>query len=633
MHIVHIPGLVLKQLEYSPMQYHVGMKSLLIMVVGFFSWFTIGAQCYRAEIDLKEVQNDRVKVRMMVQEFNLSKTEFHMPAMVPGMYAVSNFGRVVHDLVALDTMGNSMQIERLDTNRWRLTGQQPMALIEYWVDDTYDGAQFSSIFEPGGTNIQEDTNFVINAFGFLGFFKGHENYPYTVEVIHPSELFGTCPLPKLNKSKERDVYTAEHYYQLVDSPMMFCKADTSSILLGNTKVIVSVYSPVGNMDAEFAMEQVKPTLIAQGKYLGGELPVDNYVIMIYLTPGFSPGDSYGALEHAYSTVFYLPDVNGSFLKQTLVDVTSHEFFHIITPLTIHSEEIGSYNFVEPTMSKHLWLYEGVTEYSAMIMQVQYGLISVPDFLDEIMNKKEQSMLYNDTLPFTELSLGALDNEASQYPNVYLKGALIGLCLDLTLLELSEGTFGIKELLDTLALKYGKDRSFKDEDLFDEIAAITYPEIRSFFEDYVEGKKALPLSRSLNYAGYTLQNASRQRINTLGGVALGLNQDNQSVTIVGTERINNFGKEMGFQVGDTFVSLNKQEITMDSFNRVFDSFLAMEEGEKLVIEIVRNTHGKEKRIKLKGKVVAIEQAVPGIILDQETISEKQLRVRNAWMKPI
>ena len=30
----------------------------------------------------------------------------------------------------------------------------------------------------------------------------------------------------------------------------------------------------------------------------------------------------------------------------------------------HSEEIGNFDFQKPKMSRHLWLYEGLTEYAA-----------------------------------------------------------------------------------------------------------------------------------------------------------------------------------------------------------------------------------------------------------------------------
>jgi predicted metalloprotease with PDZ domain len=49
------------------------------------------------------------------------------------------------------------------------------------------------------------------------------------------------------------------------------------------------------------------------------------------------------------------------LVKSMMDVVSHEFFHIVTPLSIHSKEIQYFDY-NPKMSEHLWMYEGVTEY-------------------------------------------------------------------------------------------------------------------------------------------------------------------------------------------------------------------------------------------------------------------------------
>ena len=39
----------------------------------------------------------------------------------------------------------------------------------------------------------------------------------------------------------------------------------------------------------------------------------------------------------------------------VTDMAAHEFFHIVTPLNIHSEIIEHFNFATPTPSQHLWL--------------------------------------------------------------------------------------------------------------------------------------------------------------------------------------------------------------------------------------------------------------------------------------
>jgi predicted metalloprotease with PDZ domain len=50
----------------------------------------------------------------------------------------------------------------------------------------------------------------------------------------------------------------------------------------------------------------------------------------------------------------------------MMDVT-HEFFHIVTPLSIHSKEIQDFDYNDK-MSEHLWMYEGVTEYFANLFK-------------------------------------------------------------------------------------------------------------------------------------------------------------------------------------------------------------------------------------------------------------------------
>ena len=40
------------------------------------------------------------------------------------------------------------------------------------------------------------------------------------------------------------------------------------------------------------------------------------------------------------------------------DIAAHEFFHVVTPLHIHSEIIENFDFETPVPSEHVWLYEG-----------------------------------------------------------------------------------------------------------------------------------------------------------------------------------------------------------------------------------------------------------------------------------
>ena len=134
------------------------------------------------------------------------------------------------------------------------------------------------------------------------------------------------------------------------------------------------------------MDNIDELMEAQAKYLGGTLPVDRYAYLIYLFDGPTISGAWGALEHSYSSLYTLPEMDPERISQTVRDVAAHEFFHIVTPLNIHSEEIHNFNYIEPEMSQHLWLYEGVTEYASQHVQVKYDLFDLEDFLFEMRNK-------------------------------------------------------------------------------------------------------------------------------------------------------------------------------------------------------------------------------------------------------
>lgn len=608
------------------------MKKLLVFVqltcIGVLSM----AQSYDVFIDLTNVKDDKVPVEIKFNDFDMPESiEFQLPKMVPGTYSISDFGRALSDFKAFDTEGFEIEVNRIDDNRWLIKSSSYLASISYLVDDTFDGQEFSNVFEPGGTNIQADTNFVINTFGFIGYLEDMVSLPYHIKVKHPMDLYGASPMNREVLSETEEIFSIDNYFQLTDSPIMYSAPDTASVMVGKTKVMVSVYSPGKKTDADFIMDKVEPTLIGAGEYLGGDLPVHDYLIMIYLLDKPSNSGSYGALEHSYSTVFVLPDVSGEHLSQTLVDVTAHEFFHIITPLTIHSEEIGNYNFIDPEMSKHLWLYEGVTEYSSMHMQVMYGLVTPDEFLEVINQKMDGASGFDDNLPFTEMSLGALDKYENQYTNVYEKGALIGMCLDLKLLELSDGKYGVRELLQTLSETYGIEKSFEDDKLFDEITELTFPDIRDFFTRYVEGPESLPFAECLSYAGVNYQQAGVRKVNTLGQVGMGFDPDRNMLVIVGTDNMNSFGEEMGYENGDYMVSINDNIVTPENFNEVYEKFLSQEEGEKVTIVVLReNKKGIEKEKKLKGKVTTISNVSGGNVSWDKNPTEQQMLIRNSWL---
>lgn len=587
---------------------------------------------YTISIDLNNVVDDKVFVSCSVPSVDQDQIEFRIPKIVPGTYSIYDFGRFFTDFKAFDADGNELETERLTDNRILIKGSQNLVSVSYWIEDTFDSDKDNFIFEPAGTNIEEGINFVINTFGFAGYLQGMKDMVYELHIDYPNGMYGASALDKVSTSDSTDVFLAPNYFDLADGPIMYAAPDTTTFEIGGAEILIAVYSPNKVLDPLFVKEQVEPTLKAQNEYLG-KLPVDRYAFIIYLFDTSPMSGKLGALEHSYSSFYSLPEIDPYRLAQVIRDVAAHEFFHILTPLNVHSEEIGDFDFINPNMSKHLWLYEGITEYAAGLAQVKYGEMSFLEYLYVLEGKIDQSVSkFDDQLPFTELSLNCLGDTKDEYGNVYQKGALIGLALDIRLRELSEGAYGVQEMMTDLAAKYGKTQSFKDEELFDVIAEMTYPEIRSFFTTYVEGPTPIPYSEFLEKVGVLFVPARTEKELSLGHLSFSVNESDNRLIIQSIDQMNIFGKEMGYELGDIIYKFDGVEIDIENYEEEFLAFTDRHQvGDKIQAVVFRTDEkGKLRKIKLNARAIEIDRKMEATMMLSVNPSEAQLQLRKAWI---
>ncbi len=607
--------------------------SLLILAVISLSAFAQTNTKYSYSVDLTQVKEDKLEVTLITPELGKNKVMFRMPRIVPGTYDVYDFGRFISDVKAFDKNGNALIVTQSNPNAWEISNAEQLSKISYWVQDTWDTDIDSNfIFEPGGSNIERDSNFVINTFCFFGYLDELKSAPYEISVTKPAGFYGASSMQPQHISPTKDLFITDSYYNLADAPIMYCVPDTTVLDVAGTDVMVSVYSPNKMMTSAFIADNMKEILFGIRDYLGGKLPVDNYVFLFYFMDGWSKSGGFGALEHSYSSFYSLPESDPADMQQTIRDVSAHEFLHIVTPLNIHSEEIGYFDYDHPIMSRHLWLYEGMTEYSAHLSQVKAGLITLGEFIETMNGKmRNNSDSYNDTLPFTVMSLGALDIYKEQYGNVYEKGALIGMCLDLKLRSLSDGKYGIQNMLADLSKEYGKNVSFKDDELFGEIEKLTYPEIGEYLRTYVSGKKPLPYKEYLAYAGISYNDQMLESSFTLGNVPFSFNPQTARLVVESTDDLNEFGRKLGYVKGDELVAINGVELRPQNIQQTFDDlFNNMQAGDKIKIEVMRQVKGKEKKVTLKAKMVLIEKILRHSITLDENATPQQMKIRMAWL---
>jgi predicted metalloprotease with PDZ domain len=457
-------------------------------------------QALRYTVDLSNRDGHTFAVTLRVDSLAPENGVIAFAATAPGTYQVMDIGRFVKNLQAFDERGQPLGAERASTNQWRISQPRMVREIRYTVDETWGSKiQEHKVYMMAGTALRRDFA-LINGQAVFGLPKGMQAAPISVKLLYPTGWLAATAM-----RDSSGMLLSENYDRLVDSPVLLGKITTARMEVMGVPVEIATYSPNGNITSQELLESMRGMLTAAGAFIG-KLPVDRYVFLFaFDVPPRGVPIAYGAWEHSYSSEYVLPE--GTFspaFGSNVADIASHEFFHVITPLNIHSEIIEHFNFDSPVPSRHLWLYEGVTEWAAHKMQLESGRKTLPGYLASVVQKyRADRTQFDTTYSLTKLALTSYsDSGQRQYPTIYQKGAIVAGLLDIRLLELSGAKIGLKDLIRTLAAKYGKHQPFPEDSLVDVIAAATSPEVREFFTRYVDGAESLPMAEYYAKVGIT-----------------------------------------------------------------------------------------------------------------------------------
>jgi len=591
-------------------------------------------------INLSDVKNDKVPVTINPGRFTVESVTYRLPKVVQGTYAVSDFGKYIDDFKAFDYKGNEIPIVKVDTDTWTIANAKQLDKITYWVNDTFDlevvgGIGGEQPFSPSGTNI-EPSDYVLNLHGFIGYFDSLKKNQYTLDVTAPADFVRSSALQTVSSKTSEDgkdittSYFAPRYFAITDNPMMYGDLDVEEFQVGDIKIVLSIYSPNKVHTAKKLKETVYKMMQAQKNYLGDINSTQRYDIFLYLSEGKEDSPKgFGALEHHTSTVVVLPEsMDDAALSESMIDVVSHEFFHILTPLSVHSEDVHYFDYYKPTFSKHLWMYEGVTEYFANLFQADQGLITEEGFFNKMMDKIQMSRRMNDAMSFTIMSENVLkDPYKDQYTNVYQKGALIGMCIDILLREESNGNRGILSLMKELSNKYGKNKPFEDDKLLDEIVAMTYPSLKTFFDTHVAGDLPINYNDFLGKVGLKI---GEGKIETnyilMNGVPIVGGDPQKGIFFSDMVLKNSFWAEQGAKPNDIIKSIDGTEVTLQNANTVLQEVFMWRPGRD--IDVVLDRNGEKIEIKTR---TTQSYTTGKAIQEKGDATDAQKELRRAWLK--
>ncbi len=561
-------------------------------------------------VDLSDTSGHTFNVTVYPEQLTDKNKIYQFAASAPGTYEIMDIGRFVNSFHAYDNSGKEIQTKQISTNQWEISTPTQTKKVEYSVSDTWHSkVKEHAIFLMSGSNLEKD-NALINGQCVFGYFDGMQSEPLYIKINHPSGWETGSALPEDNEG----YYIADNFDRIVDSPILTGRLSEAETKIGKCLIKIYTYSKTDMVKSSDILTSVTDVLNAEDKFTAG-LPVDHYTFLFHFEDVTN-----GAWEHSYSSEYIYKETPVSeLIKGSLPSFIAHEFFHIITPLNIHSQLIEPFNFVNPVMSQHLWFYEGTTEWAAWILQLRAGLITLDDYLLEMKKQLFTSEYFNKDLSLRDLSINAY-KYPDQYQNIYEKGPVTSALLDIYLLKLSGGKRGLREVILELSKKYGIHKTFDEDSFFDEIVKMTYPEIKSFFDKYIIHADPLPLKEYLGWLGIDYEEFNGVD-STKFELGFGVSVASNRIVIA--------------NVPDTTTTLMRNG---DIINKLYDTPVTLENVQTAFMMLHGKKAGDEIKFVLtrENKDFDVYWKLPPakrkhIFEVSKSPSSEQLALREAWMK--
>ncbi len=440
---------------------------------------------------------------------------FRLPSWIRGSYLVRDFAKHVQGLV-VRCDGENAPLERLDKRAFRVSCGGRLEL-DYQVH----------AFDPSVRKAWLDARRgFFNASSLCYQPDGLEHAVYEIEIIRPDPSIcagfklATALTPVDIDADGFGLYRAASYEELIDCPVEmadFQRIDFdvdgiphSLILSGRCEAdlprLAADIAKVCHVEREmFRQEPAAGTGPGKG--------FDRYLFLTQVTP-----NGYGGLEHRSSTALVtardaLPKPGDANLRKGyrgFLGLVSHEYFHLWNVKRITPLRFAESTLEKEAYSRDLWAYEGVTSYYDDLFLLRAKVLDAPAYLDLL---AEAATRLQRTPGRHVQTLADASFEAwikyyqpdEQTPNAavnyYVKGALVALCLDLTLRR--DSTIMLDDVLRALWRDYGRyDHAVPEGDLERIAGVLSGLDLKPHFDRWLRSTEELPLIETLADFGVT-----------------------------------------------------------------------------------------------------------------------------------
>jgi predicted metalloprotease with PDZ domain len=377
-----------------------------------------------------------------------------LPTWIAGSYLIREFAKHLQRLQAHQGKA-PVCITQRDKCTWQIhcTADKPLVL-------SYEVYAFDSSVRTAWLDTQRG---FFNGTSLCLRVHGQEDIPHELNLCNddlPANWQAATALtPQKTTAKGFGNYLAANYDELVDSPVELGALWRGAFTAGGIEHQFVVAGAPASFDgarlladtqaiceAEISFWHGNPT---RGKARTGQQqpPHRHYLFMLCAVD-----NGYGGLEHRHSTALICKRADLPRLGQaktlaaadgytTLLGLISHEYFHTWNVKRLRPAEFARYDYAQENYTELLWFFEGFTSYFDDLLLRRAALIDDATYL-ALLTKTINGVLQAPGRKVQSVAQASLDawvkyyrqdeNSVNATISYYTKGALVALCLDLSL---------------------------------------------------------------------------------------------------------------------------------------------------------------------------------------------------------
>ena len=447
--------------------------------------------------------------------------EVALPVWIPGSYLVREFAKNLQKLTARQGR-QPVALRQLDKARWRTDCTDRQALVlEYEVYALDNSVRTAWLDADRG--FFNGTSLCLQVMG-----QAHQPHELTVVSTRATKGWRVATgLPPVDAdARGFGRYRAADYDSLVDHPFelgTFWSGEFTACGVPHRFVVAGA---LPSFDGEKLLADTRKICEAEIRFwhLRGKPPHKQYVFMLNAVD-----DGYGGLEHRNSTALIcarrdlprLEDKRPNEGYTTLLGLISHEYFHTWNVKRLRPAAFAEFDYSQENYTHQLWFFEGFTSYYDDLLLRRAGLIDDATYL-RLLNKTINQVQQTPGRLVQTVAQSSFDAWVKYYrqdentPNAtvsyYTKGALVALCLDLTLRR--DGHTTLDVVMRALFLRC-KGGPMREQDLREVLLALAGRSFDAELDQWVHSTDELPLQALLEHHGVAVHDDPAQLAQRLG----------------------------------------------------------------------------------------------------------------------